>query len=94
MNCLFKTFAPEPFRHVIFYSNGRVTSVMSEKAQSCRRKAAACWRAARRARDPNAKRQFEELAQAWLRLAQRAEHQPEWRVRFVSDNGKTDESES
>jgi len=67
---------------------------MSEKAQSCRRKAAACWRAARRARDPNAKRQFEELAQAWLRLAERAEHQPEWRIRFVSDNGKTDESES
>jgi len=34
-------------------------------------------------------RELEELAQAWLRLADRAEHQPEWRVQFIGDK-KTD----
>jgi hypothetical protein len=58
---------------------------VSETAENCRKKAAACWRAARRARNPNAKRQFEELAQAWLRLAERAERDGGWQIRFVSD---------
>jgi hypothetical protein len=39
--------------------------------------------AAERTRDPQRKREFEELAQAWLRLADRAEHEPEWWVRFT-----------
>jgi len=58
---------------------------VSQTAQDCRKKAAACWRAARLARDPIAKQQFEELAQAWLRMAERAEHQPEWRVQFIGN---------
>jgi hypothetical protein len=32
-----------------------------------------------------AKLQFEELAQAWLRLAERAEREPQWRVQFIGD---------
>jgi hypothetical protein len=40
-----------------------------------------------RTRDAQRKREFEQLAQAWLRLADRAEHQPEWQ--FISDK-KTD----
>jgi len=58
---------------------------VSESAQNCRKKAAACWRAARLAHDPDAKQQFTDLAQAWLQLAERAERQPEWRVHFISD---------
>jgi hypothetical protein len=58
-----------------------------ENADHCRRKALACWRAARRARDPQRRREFEELAQAWLRLADRAEREPDWRIQFISDNG-------
>ena len=42
-----------------------------------------------RARDPQRKREFEELARAWLRLADRAERQPEWQVRFIGAT-KTD----
>jgi hypothetical protein len=60
---------------------------VSKTAQDCRKKAEACWRAARLARDPIAKQQFEELAQAWLRMAERAEHEPEWRVHFVGHKG-------
>jgi hypothetical protein len=64
---------------------------VSESAESCRRKAAVCWRAARRARDPDARRQFEELAQAWLRSAERAERGPDWKIHFVSYNKKGDD---
>jgi hypothetical protein len=59
--------------------------LVSENALYCRRKAAACWRAAKRTRDPKRKREFQELAQAWLRLADRAEHVPEWQVQAISD---------
>jgi len=38
---------------------------------------------------PNARREFEELAQAWLRLADRAEHEPAWRALFTGSK-KTD----
>jgi len=54
-------------------------------AQFCRRKAEACWRAARHANDPQRKREFEELAQAWLRLADRAQCEPQWRLQFITD---------
>jgi len=60
-------------------------SLLSESALYCRRKAAVCWKAAKRTRDPKRKRELEELAQAWLRLADRAEYQPEWRVQLISD---------
>jgi hypothetical protein len=66
-----------------FSERGDVGRSVSETAENCRRKAAACWMAARRAREPKAKLQFEELAQAWLRLAERAEREPEWRVQFI-----------
>ena len=46
---------------------------MPQTAETCRKKAAACRRAARVARDPHARLQLLELAQAWLRLATRAE---------------------
>ena len=79
-------FRWERFSSCRSYSSGEVGSAfVSETAENCRKKAAACWRAARRARDPTAKRQFEELAQAWLRLAERAEHDYGWRTRFVND---------
>jgi len=80
------TFSAGTFFDVSFYALGGAGSLfVSDIADNCRKKAAACWRAARRARDPNAKRQFEELAQAWLRSAERAEREQGWRVRFVSD---------
>jgi hypothetical protein len=63
--------------------------LVSDNAQYCRQKAAECWRAAQRTRDPQRKREFAELAQAWLRLADRAAHQPDWEVRFVGSK-KTD----
>jgi hypothetical protein len=47
---------------------------MPETAESCRKKAAACRKAARLAHDPHARLLLLELAQAWLRLAERAEH--------------------
>jgi hypothetical protein len=62
---------------------------VSENADYCRRKAAACWRAAQRTRDPQRKREFEELCQAWLRLADRAEHQV-WRDYSITDKKRTD----
>ena len=62
---------------------------MSEIGEHCRRKAAACWRAAQQTRDPQRRREFEELAQAWLRLADRAEHEPAWRALFTGSK-KTD----
>jgi hypothetical protein len=61
---------------------------MPETAESCRKKAAACRRAAKLARDPHARLQLLELAQAWLRLAERAEHlSPD--VLFVTDKPRT-----
>jgi hypothetical protein len=63
---------------------------VSVHAEYYRRKAVACWRAANRTRDPQRKREFEQLAQAWLRLAERAEREPEWRIRFMNNSKKTD----
>jgi hypothetical protein len=63
---------------------------VSAHAEYCRGKAVACWRAANRTRDPQRKREFEQLAQAWLRLAERAEREPEWRIRFINSSKKTD----
>jgi hypothetical protein len=60
-----------------------------QNAHIFRRKAEACWRAARRAHDPQHKREFKELAQAWLRLADRAEHEPDWSAKFI-DHRKLD----
>jgi len=41
---------------------------------------------AKRVRDSQRKREFEELALAWLRLATRADHEPEWRAQIIGDN--------
>jgi hypothetical protein len=64
---------------------------VSETAQHFRRRAVACWRAAKLARDPLRKREFEEMAQAWLRLADRADQDPRWRAQIIGD--KQTESE-
>jgi len=45
------------------------------KAEEYRSKADDCRRRAQEAHDPDAKRQFEELARGWLELAKRAERQ-------------------
>jgi hypothetical protein len=58
---------------------------VSETPENCRGRAAACWRAAARAKDPDAKQQFMELAVAWLRLADRAERDPDWKVALIND---------
>ena len=58
---------------------------MSETAQNYRRKAALCWKAAACAKNPDAKQQFKELTEAWLRLAERSEHEPDWQVHFIND---------
>jgi hypothetical protein len=44
-----------------------------------------CWRAAKRARDPDAKLEFEKLAQAWERLAKQAEQRPSRWLHLVGD---------
>jgi hypothetical protein len=58
---------------------------MPETAESCRMKAAACKRAAKRARDPEVRLQLLQLARSWLLLAERAEQPPDLWVRFVSN---------
>ena len=58
---------------------------MTVSAENCRKNADVCWRAARLARDPDARLRFEDLANAWLRLADRAEREPNWRVQFIHD---------
>ena len=63
----------EQFDVSFFISTVGVQDRMPQTAESCRKKAAACRRAARLARDPHARLQLLELAQAWLRLATRAE---------------------
>jgi TorA maturation chaperone TorD len=70
---------------------GGGANVVSENAQHCRRKAAACWRTASRTRDPQRRRELEELALAWMRLADRAEHEPDWRVLFINKGKLNDE---
>jgi hypothetical protein len=70
----------------LFFSDrvgGQGQYLVSENAHYCRRKAVACWRAAKRTRDPQRRQELEELAQAWMRLADRAEHGSEWEVRPV-----------
>jgi hypothetical protein len=63
---------------------------MPETAESCRKKAAACKRAANRARDPEIRLQLLELARSWLLLAERAEQPPDLWIRFIS-NAREDE---
>jgi hypothetical protein len=46
---------------------------MSEKSAEFRGKAALCEQSARQARDPEVKRQFEELARSWQQLAEQAD---------------------
>jgi hypothetical protein len=74
----------------VFHPHPRA-GTMPLSPKQCRKRAAACWRAARRARDPNAKQQLTDLAQAWTWMAERGERQPDWRVDFVRDQ-KTDPS--
>jgi hypothetical protein len=62
--------------------------LMSEKIEEFRRKGAICMRRAEWARDPEVKRQFEELARGWLHLveqSERAAHTPRaWFLRGFS----------
>ena len=61
---------------------------MSEKIEEFRRKGAICMRRAESARDPEVKRQFEDLARGWLHLveqSERAAHTPRaWFLRGFS----------
>lgn len=57
---------------------------MSEKTEEFRSKAALCAHTARQARDPDVKRQFEELARSWLELAEQVDRANSSQVRFVS----------
>jgi len=93
MNRHFRASHPEPFRHVIFYSNGRVPRLCPKKHKVAAGKPlhAGGPRAARAIPTPSGNsKSSRKLGYAWLNV----QHEPEWRIRFVSANGKTDESES
>jgi len=66
---------------------------MSGTAENCRKKAAACERAAKRTRDPEIRLELLVLARAWNRLAETAEQQIAPLARFVSAT-RTDRPES
>jgi hypothetical protein len=53
-----------------------------EKAEEFRMKAALCARRAQQARDPDIRRELEELARGWLHLAEHAERSGQM-VQFV-----------
>jgi hypothetical protein len=74
----------------ILTDRGRSAIFVSETPENCRKKAAACWRAASRVKDPDAKDQFRELAGAWLRLAERGERDPDWKVAIIEDKTTDD----
>ena len=59
---------------------------MSGTAENCRKKAAACERAAKRTRDPEIRLELLVLARAWNRLAETAEQQIAPLARFVSSH--------
>jgi hypothetical protein len=73
------------FCHFDFLWHGGTGRPVPETAHDYRKRAAECWRAAKRARDPDAKLEFEKLAQAWERLAKQAEQRPSRWLHLVGD---------
>ena len=66
-----------------FISAGGIGGPVPENADDFRKKAALCARMARQTRNPEVRRELEELTQGWLRLAEHAERSGP-RVQFVS----------
>jgi hypothetical protein len=87
---IFSSFGGNEGNALVFHPHPRAGS-MPLSPEQCRKRAAACWRAARSARNPDAAQQFRDLAQAWIWLAERGERQPDWRIDFVRDK-KSDTS--
>jgi hypothetical protein len=75
---------------VSFFIPATRGALVAGKAEEFRNKAALCARMARQTRDPDLRRELEELAQGWLHLAEHAER-PDPTVRFISRSNDDDD---
>jgi len=72
------------------YRRGTRGSLVSKTADEFRSKAATCEHIARQTQDQVVRQELEELARAWLRLAEHAERSDQM-VQFVSRSTRKDD---